>query len=463
MSGTFRSLGIRNYRIWATGAIVSNVGTWMQRTAQDWIVLAELTHHDASAVGTVLAFQFAPQLLLLPVTGLAADRLNRRRLLMATQSTMAVLSLALGLLTVTGVVTLWQVYVFAFLFGSAAAFDAPVRQSFVSELVDGPHLSNAVALNSTSFNSARMIGPAVAGILIALVGTGWVFIINAISYIAVLGSLLMIRVRELHLRERRPSKPGDLVDGFRYVRGRPDLRAMLGMFFLIGTFGANFQIFIPTMSVSVFHRGPGAYGLLSSSMAVGSVMGALLAARREAPRVTLLLAAAAVFAVGLGASAIAPSYALFALALVVVGIATQTFTTSSFSIAQLSTDPQMRGRVAAIMLAVGLGGTPIGAPIVGSIGDAFGPRWAVAVGASSGLAALIIGVRYLRRHRALQLRFDGPRIRVQLNDPEVPLAEASVPVPEPTSAAIVEAAEVGTADDPPVGVRVPWAAGSSTR
>jgi MFS family permease len=433
----FRSLAVRNYRTWASGAIVSNVGTWMQRTAQDWIVLTQLTHHNATAVGIVLAFQFAPQLLLLPVTGLAADRLNRRKLVMATQTTMGVLSLGLGLLTVTGVIELWQVYVFAFLFGSAAAFDSPVRQTFVSELVDGPNLSNAVALNSTSFNIARMIGPAVAGILIGVVGTGWVFIINAATYAAVLGSLFFIRVSELHLSDRRPRTPSDFIDGFRYVLRRPDLKAMLLMFFLVGTFGANFQIFIPTMSVSVFHRGAGAYGLLSSFMAIGSVAGALLAARREKPRITLLLAGTAVFGVALSAGALAPTYLLFALALVVVGIATQTFTTSTSSLVQLSTDPAMRGRVVAIMLAVGLGGTPIGAPITGLVGDAFGPRWAVAVGAASGFAALGVGIYYLIRHQHLRLRLDGRRIRVSRNDPDRTLAGASTPAslgPETTEA-----------------------------
>ncbi|SDM74870.1 MFS transporter [Actinacidiphila guanduensis] len=416
----FRSLAVRNYRIWASGAIVSNVGTWMQRTAQDWIVLTQLTRHNATAVGIVLAFQFAPQVLLLPVTGLAADRLNRRRLLMASQSAMATFSLVLGLLTVTGAVRLWQVYVFAFLFGSAAAFDSPARQTFVAELVEGPNLSNALALNTTSFNAARTIGPAVAGVLIAVVGTGWVFVINAASYVAVLGSLFLIRVAELHLSARRPRTAGDLAAGFRYVLRRPDLKTMLLMFFLVGTFGANFQIFIPTMSVSVFHRGAGAYGLLSSFMAVGSVCGALLAARRENPRITLVLAATAIFAAGLGAGALAPTYLLFALALVIVGVATPTFTTSTFSLVQLSTDPAMRGRVVAIMLAVGLGGIPIGAPVIGMVGDAYGPRWAVAVGAASGVAALGVGACYVVRYRQLRVRFEGARLRVSLSDPVEP-------------------------------------------
>ncbi|MFS8204192.1 MFS transporter [Streptomyces sp. CWNU-52B] len=429
MSGMFRSLAVRNYRIWAFGAIVSNIGTWMQRTAQDWIVLTQLTHHNATAVGVVLAFQFAPQVLLLPVTGLAADRLDRRRLVMATQSTMAALSLALGLLTVTGIVQLWQVHLLAFLFGSAAAFDAPARQTFVSELVKGPALSNALALNTTSFNVAQMIGPAVAGLLIAAVGTGWVFVVNAATYAAVLTSLFFIRVAELHLPRRPPRARGDFVGGFRYVLARPDLRAMLLMLFLVGTFGANFQIFIPTMSVSVFHLGPGAYGLLGSAMAVGAVLGALLAARRERPGFTLLLAAAAVFGVALCAGALAPTYLLFALALVAVGVVTPTFTTTTFSLVQLSTDPAVRGRVVAIMLAVGLGGTLVGAPFTGLVADAFGPRWAVAVGAASGFAALGVGTRHLIRHQRLRIRRDGPRVRVSLDDPPGPHTESPAPLP----------------------------------
>src|SRR5271156_3590484 len=184
--GTFRSLKVFNYRVWAGGAIVSNVGTWMQRTAQDWIVLTQLTHHNASAVGLVMALQFGPQLLLLPLTGFAADHFDRRKLLLATQGAMGALALGLGILTVTGLVQLWQVYVFAFLLGCVSAFDSPARQTFVSELVVEADLSNAVGLNSTSFNAARMIGPAVAGVLIAAVGSGWVFLINAASFAAVL-------------------------------------------------------------------------------------------------------------------------------------------------------------------------------------------------------------------------------------------------------------------------------------
>src|SRR5882757_1624584 len=244
VKGTFRSLNSFNYRVWAGGAIVSNIGTWMQRTAQDWLVLTQLTHHNATAVGVVMALQFGPHLLLLPFTGFAADHLDRRRLLMGTQAVLGTLALGLGILTVAGWVQLWHVYLFAFLLGSVSAFDAPARQTFVADLVGEADLANAVALNSTSFNAARMIGPAIAGLLIASVGTGWVFLINAVSFVAVLCSLGFLRVGEFHQSKRAVRARGSLVEGFRYVWKRPDLKAVLLMLFLIGTFGLNFPIFI---------------------------------------------------------------------------------------------------------------------------------------------------------------------------------------------------------------------------
>ncbi len=282
-AGVFRSLRSFNYRVWAAGALVSNVGTWIQRTAQDWLVLTQLTHHDASAVGIVMSLQFGPQLLLLPWTGYAADRFNQRRLLMTTQALMGGLALALGLLTVTGVVQLWHVYLFAFLFGCASAFDAPVRQTFVVELVGDRELANAVALNSTSFNAARMIGPAAAGFVIASVGTGWAFLINGVSFVAVLASLSLLRADQLRENARAGHARGSLLDGFRYVWQRPDLKATLAMLFLIGTFGLNFPLFISTMAAGVFHVDARGFGILSSMMAVGTISGALLAARREQP------------------------------------------------------------------------------------------------------------------------------------------------------------------------------------
>ncbi|MBN3857130.1 MFS transporter [Paraburkholderia sp. Ac-20340] len=396
-AGMFRSLRSFNYRVWAAGAIVSNIGTWMQRTAQDWLVLTGLTHHSAAAVGIVMGLQFGPQLLFLPWAGYAADHLDQRRLLMFTQAMQGALALALGLLTVTGVVQLWHVYVFAFLFGTTTAFDSPVRQTFVSELVGDADLANAVALNSTSFNAARMVGPAVAGIVIASVGTGWAFIFNGLSFIAVLVSLTRLRAHELRTRARAKPAKGSLVAGFRYVWGRPDLKAIVVMLFLIGTFGLNFPIFISTMAVRVFHADAGGYGLLSSMMAVGTVSGALFGAHRSNPRFASLLIASAMFGVGCTLAAIAPGYGWFGAALVVIGVAALTVTTETNSLMQLSTEPSMRGRVMAIRLAVALGGTPIGAPIVGWVADHCGPRWALMVGASSGFAAAAVAVWVMAR------------------------------------------------------------------
>jgi MFS family permease len=419
-TGTFRALRGYNYRTWALGGAVSNVGTWMQRIAQDWLVLTQLTHNNATAVGIVMALQFGPQALLLPLTGFAADHLDRRKLLLATQAAMGILALGLGLLTVTGLVQLWHVYVFALLLGCVTAFDAPARQTFVSDLVSEAELSNAVALNSTSFNAARMVGPAVAGLVIASVGTGWAFLANAGSFAAVIVSLALLRTGELHSNQRAVRTAGSFVDGFRYVWRRPDLKAILLMMFLIGTFGLNFPIYISTMSVRVFHEGAGRYGLLTSMMAVGSVTGALLAARRARPRIGLLLAGALVFGVGLAIAAVLPSYGLFGIALVVIGVAAQTFNTTANGATQLSTDPAMRGRVMAIFLAIAMGGTPIGAPIVGWIADTFGPRFGLGVGSAAGFAAALVGVRYLAQYRNLRLRLEGRRPRLTFDEHELP-------------------------------------------
>jgi MFS family permease len=360
-------------------------------------VLTELTHHNASAVGMVMALQFAPQFLLLPWTGFAADHFNQRRLLIVTQAAMGGLALLLGFLTVAGIVQLWHVYVFAFLFGSAAAFDAPVRQTFAAELVGDADLPNAVALNSTSFNAARMIGPAISGLVIASVGTGWAFLINGVSFVAVLLSLSLLRSSTLHANERAQRAKGSFTEGIRYVWKRPDLKAILVMLFLIGTFGLNFPIFISTMAVSVFHADARGYGALSSIMAIGTVCGALIGAGRSRPQFGSLLVGAAVFGLGCALAGVAPSYWLFGAALVVIGVAALTFTNTTNSLMQLSTEPAMRGRVMALRIGIGLGGTPIGAPIVGWVADSFGPRWALGVGAASGVVAAGVAVYALAR------------------------------------------------------------------
>jgi MFS family permease len=412
--GAFRSLRNYNYRVWAAGGLVSNVGTWMQRTAQDWLVLAELTHKNATALGIVMALQFGPHALMLPLSGFAADYFDRRKLLMATQAAMGLLALGLGILTIAGTVRLWHVYLFAFLLGSVNAFDSAARQTFVSELVGEEDLSNAVALNSTSFNAARMIGPAVAGMLIAAVGSGWLFVINAASFVAVLCSLFFLRVDQLHRGVAANRGRGGLADGFRYVWRRPDIKAILVMLFIIGTFGINFPIFISTMAVGVFHAGASQFGLLTSMMAIGSVAGALLSARREKPGMAVIVAAAAIFGLGFCIAAAMPSYGLFGCALVIIGLAAQTFTTTANSTIQLSTEPEMRGRVIALFLAIAVGATPLGAPFVGWVADTFGPRWALGIGAASGFGAVIVAIHYLAKHRGLRVRVNDGRLDFSL-------------------------------------------------
>jgi len=403
----FRSLSGRNYRIWFSGALVSNIGTWMQRTAQDWIVLTDLTDNDAIAVGTTMALQFGPQLVLMPWTGLIADRFDRRRMLMLTQGLMGLLGLGLALLVLNDAATLLWVYAFALALGIVAAFDAPVRQAFVSDVVTGEDVTNAVALNSASFNGARLIGPAVAGVLITVVGTGWVFLINALTFIVVLASLKFVDPARLGQRTRPPRAKGQIQEGFRYVGTRPDIVVILCMIFVVGTFGFNFPIFTSTMARIEFHRGAGEFGLLNSVMAVGSVAGALLAARRERPRMRLLMVASAGFGLACLVAALMPTYWSFAVMLVFVGLSSLTFMTTANAMVQTTTAPAMRGRVMALYMAILAGGTPVGAPIVGAVADALGPRWALGLGALSGFAALAISVVWLVRFQHLRLRYDA--------------------------------------------------------
>jgi MFS family permease len=396
---TFRSLRSFNFRLWTAGALVSNIGTWMQRVAQDWLVLTQLTHHDASVLGIVIGLQFAPLLLLLPWTGSAADRLNQRKLLMFTQAAMGALALILGVLTIAGIVQLWHVYVLAFLSGSALALDAPVRQTFVAEMVGDEDLPNAVALNSMSFNSAQMIGPAVAGLLIAGVGIGWAFLLNGLSFAAVLISMSFFRRSELRANARAHRASGGFIEGLRYVWKRPDLGAILVMLFLIGTFGFNFPIFISTMAVNVFHTDARGFGLLSSLMAVGTLSGSLFAASRMKPSTASLLTGAGVFGLGCSLAALAPGYWSFAAALMIIGAAALTFVNGTNSMMQLSTGPAMRGRVMALRVSIALGGTPIGAPIVGWVANHFGPRWSLTVGAGAAFTAALVAAYILARRK----------------------------------------------------------------
>ncbi|MFT4028968.1 MAG: MFS transporter [Protaetiibacter sp.] len=405
MSQMFRSFATRNYRIWFAGAIVSNVGTWMQRIAQDWLVLAELTHDDAVAVGVVMALQFGPQLVLLPVTGWVADRFNRRHVLAVTQLIMMLLGVALGLLTLFGVVQLWMVFGFALCLGIVTAFDAPARQAFVGELVDDRSLANAVALNAASFNGARLIGPAVAGVLVAAVGSGWVFLLNATTFLAVLGALWALRPAEFTRFPRKASGRGQMRAGFRYVRRRPDILLVFAMVFLTGALGYNFPIYTSTMAKIEFGEGPEEFGWLSSALAIGSITGALLAARRERPRLRTLTLASLGFGLSLAGAGLAPEPISFGVLLTIVGFTSITMMNTANAYVQTTTAPSMRGRVMALYLAIFMGGTPIGAPLIGAIADVAGPRWAIAAGASSGVVAAGVAAVFYLRTREVRVRW----------------------------------------------------------
>ncbi|MBH0052603.1 MULTISPECIES: MFS transporter [unclassified Salinibacterium] len=421
MSAMFRSLRLFNYRLWIIGAVVSNTGAWMQRTAQDWIVLTDLTDYDAAALGFTMALQFGPMLLLMPLTGIIADRFDRRTVLLWTQFSQFALALGLGILVISGHVQLWQVYVFALLLGVATAIDAPARQAFVSELVSDKDLPNAVALNSMSFQTARLIGPAVAGVLVAAIGAGPVFIVNAASFAGVLASLWFMRRGQLFPVAKLGRAKGQIRDGLRYVRGRPDILIVLVMVFLVGTFGFNFPVFIATMATGVFGKGAAEFGLLSSMMAVGAVVGSLLAARRERARFGVVIVGSAFFGLACLLAAFAPSYWTFGAALTIIGVFSLTMMTTANAYVQTSTTPIMRGRVMALYLAIFAGGTPIGAPIVGWAANELGPRWALGIGALSGLLAAAAAIIWLVYSRGMRVgRVPESRFRLRLRFPPEP-------------------------------------------
>lgn len=408
MTGMFRSFGTFNYRVWFIGAMVSNIGGWMQSTAQDWVVLTELTDNDATAVGMTMALQFGPPLVLVGLTGWVADRFDRRKVLLATQSMLMLLAIGVSVLLLTGVMTLPLMFLFALCFGITNAFDAPARQAFVSDMVSLENTSNAVALNSASFNMARLIGPAVGGLLIAAIGSGWVFAANAVTFLAMLVALLVVRKGELIPRVKRTRGGNGLIEGFRYVRRRSDLLVVFAMVFLIGAFGMNFPIFASTMALE-FHQGADGYGVLSSVLAIGSLAGALLAARRDRARVRVLVFAAGGFGVASIVSALMPVYWSYAVVLVFIGFSTVTMLTTANGYVQTTTDPAVRGRVLALYMAVVMGSTPIGAPIAGWIVDAFSTRTSITVGGIAGILACLIGLSWMlgsgRLHRQPDSRF----------------------------------------------------------
>lgn len=408
----FRSLSFFNYRVWFIGALVSNVGAWMQSTAQNWVVLTELTDNDATAVGVTMALQFAPPLLLVPITGWVADRFDRRKLLMITQGLLMALGIALGTLILTGMLTLPLMYVLAGLLGVIAAFDNPARQAFVSDLVEYENMSNAVALNAASFNTARMIGPALAGILIVLVGTGWVFLINAVTFLGMIAALMMIKT---HLLTPRVHSNGAnrLSEGFRYVAKRPDLLVLFGVVFLVAAFGMNFPIIASTMAVEFGHGADG-FGLLSSILAIGSLAGALMAARRAQARIRVVIFGAGLFSAAAAVSAFMPNYWLYAVTLMFTGFAVVTMLTTANGVVQTTTDPALRGRVLALYMAILMGGTPIGAPIVGWVADTWGPRVGIGLGALAAFLAFAGGMAWMLASGRMR-RVEGRRFALEVD------------------------------------------------
>ncbi|GAA2809163.1 MFS transporter [Nonomuraea dietziae] len=399
----FRSLRVHNYRLFAAGGIVSNLGTWMQRTAQDWLVL-DLTHGSAAALGTTTALQFLPQLMFGLFGGVLADRYPKRPVLIIAQSLMAMLAVTMGVLTVTGSAEVWHVYAMAFALGVISCVEVPTRQAFVVEMVGREDLPNAIALNASIFNLARVVGPALAGVLMYAIGTGPIFLLNALTFGGVISSLLLMRTSELTPAELVPKAKGQLREGLRYVIERSELLLPILVIAFMAMFTQSFSMSIALMAREVFGQGASSFGVASSAFAVGALGGALLAARRVRPTRRLLIAGAIGFGLFQVVVGLAPFYPVYLLLLAPTGIALITVNTAANSLVQMSTSPEMRGRVMGIYVLVFTGGAPIGAPLIGWISDLGGPRVGVMIGGlltlvGTGLAILLTRMIGARRTR----------------------------------------------------------------
>jgi MFS family permease len=426
---TFQSLTVRNYRLFTTGQITKLVGVWMQFTAQDWLVLT-LTHNSPSALGVVSSLQFLPVLLLTLYGGKLADRYDKRLLLVAANAVFSVLALTMGLLVVTNTVTLHWVYLLAALMGTVNAIETPVRQSFVSELVERPLLPNALSLSAATFNTARIVGPAVAGGAIALVGTGPVFLFNTLLYLGPLASLLRMRTAELYreVREERPD--ASIREGLRYVRQREDLTVPMALIFVVGLLGFNFQLTLPLLAKNVFQVGPEQFGLLTTALAAGALAGALASSgRRSRPSVWVVLGSATAFGVLETVVGFGPSFWVTAILLLPTGFFMIFFAQACNQRIQLGVDAAHRGRVMALWVLVFLGTTPVGSLVMGWLSQQYGPRAGVWLGGVvSALAAASMLVWQLRR--------SGGRITVQLRPrPRFVVTEE----PAPAAASIAKA------------------------
>jgi MFS family permease len=400
--GMFRALAEPNYRTYLAGSFVSNIGTWMQRVAQDWLVL-ELSGGSGIALGITTGLQFLPMLLLSPYGGLIADRFDKQKILKLTQAWLALCAAALGVLAVTGVATTAHVYAIAFAFGLGTAFDNPARQSFVPEVAGRDNLPNAIGLNSATFHAARIIGPALAGVVIAAVGSGWAILANAVSYLAFIGALLIMDSRLLRITPPTPRAKRQIREGLTYILSQPAMLLVISVVFFVGTFGMNFQMTSALMAQQEFHRGAQDYGILGTFMAVGSLAGALTAARRSvAPSGRLVVIMAVIFGLVEIGSGLAPSYLAYAATLPVLGLVTLLTLTATNASIQLGVDPLRRGRVMSLYIMVLMGSTAIGSPIIGWIGQTMGPRWTLIVGGAVTVIGVLASSMLLRRrlHRA---------------------------------------------------------------
>jgi MFS family permease len=399
---TFAALSVPNYRRYYGGQAISMIGTWMQMTAQSWLVLT-LTH-SGTALGVIVALQTLPVLLLAPYGGVIADRVDKRRLMVILQSAMGVQALILGLLTITGEVRLWQIGVLAALLGVNNAFENPARQSFMLEMVGPEHLRNAVSLNSVLVNVARGIGPAVAGVLIATVGTGVCFLINAASFVAVVSSLNMLDVTALNPTEPTPRARGQLREGLRYVRSTPDLAVPLLMMAAVGCLTYEFQVSLPVMASKGLHVGATGFGFMTASMGVGAVIGGLLVAARGTTGLRPLVLAATAFGIAMALATAAPTLALELFALGLAGAASISFMSTGNSTLQLTARPEMRGRVISLWFVAFQGTTPVGAPVVGATMEGLGPRAGLGLGAITCVVVALAGLAtLLRRRRSVEL------------------------------------------------------------
>ena len=407
MSSMFSSLAQPNYRIYAIGTLISNIGTWMFRTALTWMVLV-LTG-SGTAIGVVAAALTLPTLIFSPLAGVLADRFDKRRGLIVAQIAMAMPVGVMGVLALFEVAQPWHAYVLAFGFGAGKAFEAPIRQSFVVELVGIKHLANAVALNSASFNSGRLVGPGIAGLLIAWLGsgvaaTGWVIIFNFFSFFAVFVSLTTLDLTQLRPSPRTTKVRGAIREGIRYVRDRSDLVLVLAIVFFVGTFAMNFQITSALMVTEVFNLGAKTYGVLGSIVALGSLAGALIAARRANPTIQLVIGSGSVFALLSIAAGLMPNVWSYAVLLPFQGLSVLLMMTSANSFIQLTTGSTMRGRISSLYLMVFWGGTPLGGPFIGWVGETFGGRWSLIVGGCLALAGIVLVSLW---HRKKQVDSDG--------------------------------------------------------